>query len=440
MQRAERFLILGNEGGTYYAGERKLTLENAKGMKSIASPELVDLIVKVSEDGRAPKNDPAIFALALCMASKDATTRRAAYLALPRVCRIPTHLFQLCQAVKDIRGWSKGLAHAVARFYNGETPKKLAYHIVKYQQRDGWSHRDVLRLAHVHPRTGDHAALFNHVCGRGYEGLKDPETRMFMDAVAMLGKANAKEAATLIRKHRLPREAVPTEFLNEVQVWDALLESMPITATIRSLGKMTENGLLKGLSDAVETVAKRVPDPETIATGRVHPIQFLSALRTYSQGHGERGKLTWKPVARVKDALEEGFYLAFKAIPSTGKRMFLAIDISGSMDCDTIAGVPGLTPREAAAAMAMVTARTEPRYMMMGFASRPVQLEITAKMRLEDVQKYMAAIPMGGTDCALPFICAHNDKIAVDGFVVYTDCETWYGNIHPTQALAKYRR
>ena len=30
-------------------------------------------------------------------------------------------------------------------------------------------------------------------------------------------------------------------------------------------------------------------------------------------------------------------------------------------------------------------------------------------------------------------------KIAVDVFTVYTDSETWAGNVHPVQALAEYR-
>jgi 60 kDa SS-A/Ro ribonucleoprotein len=31
-------------------------------------------------------------------------------------------------------------------------------------------------------------------------------------------------------------------------------------------------------------------------------------------------------------------------------------------------------------------------------------------------------------------------KIEVDAFVVYTDSETWLGDIHPSEALKKYRK
>ena len=36
-----------------------------------------------------------------------------------------------------------------------------------------------------------------------------------------------------------PREAIPTQSLNELEVWDALLQRMPLTALVRNLGKMS---------------------------------------------------------------------------------------------------------------------------------------------------------------------------------------------------------
>lgn len=47
---------------------------------------------------------------------------------------------------------------------------------------------------------------------------------------------------------------------------------------------------------------------------------------------------------------------------------------------------------------------------------------------------------MGSTDCAQPMLWALQNKVKVDTFVVYTDSETWHGDIHPHQALEKYRQ
>jgi hypothetical protein len=53
----------------------------------------------------------------------------------------------------------------------------------------------------------------------------------------------------------LPREAIPTQWLNEVEVWDALVQRMPLTAVVRNLVKMTAVGLVKPFS------SKDLPPP-----------------------------------------------------------------------------------------------------------------------------------------------------------------------------------
>src|SRR5580704_6682533 len=66
--RFDRFLILGAEGGTYYISERDLVKQNhAALIRCIKSDGVraVNRIAEISSSGRAPKNDPAIFALAL---------------------------------------------------------------------------------------------------------------------------------------------------------------------------------------------------------------------------------------------------------------------------------------------------------------------------------------------------------------------------------------
>jgi 60 kDa SS-A/Ro ribonucleoprotein len=49
-------------------------------------------------------------------------------------------------------------------------------------------------------------------------------------------------------------------------------------------------------------------------------------------------------------------------------------------------------------------------------------------------------LPFGRTDCAQPIEYARRHRLEVDAFYVYTDSETWFGTIHPCQALQAYRR
>ena len=203
---------------------------------------------------------------------------------------------------------------------------------------------------------------------------------------------------------------------------------------------MTAVGLLKQLSPTTDVVATRLSDVERLAKARIHPVQVLSALKVYSQGHGERGSLTWEPVPRIIDALDAAFYATFAFLEATNKRFVLGIDVSGSMDFEgSLVGLPGLVARDGAAAMAMATLYAEPACAIIGFCGELVPLPLSKRMRLDDVIKATSNLPFGRTDCAVPMLWALDQGIEADVFVIYTDSETWCGHVHPVQALQRYR-
>jgi 60 kDa SS-A/Ro ribonucleoprotein len=159
----DRFLVLGSEDGTYYITPQKLTVDNANAVIRCLDEDgvrVVNRVVEISENGRAPKNDPALFVLAMAAGLGDNATRKAALAALPQVARIGTHLFHFMAFVEGFRGWGRALRRGVGEWYTGMDAERLAYQAVKYQQRDGWSHRDALRLAHPKAPTAVHDQLF----------------------------------------------------------------------------------------------------------------------------------------------------------------------------------------------------------------------------------------------------------------------------------------
>ena len=188
--RLRRFLVLGSEGGSYYASEWTLTRENAKAVEQCVGedgPRAVAEIVRISTEGRAPKNDPALYALALAAGVGDTATRQAALAALPQVARTGTHLFQFAGFVEGFRGWGRSLRRAVGRWYTDKPVDALAYQAVKFRQRDGMTHRDLLRLAHPARRIGagnpslavsdEHARLFEWIVRGGDHGRAAPPDR-----------------------------------------------------------------------------------------------------------------------------------------------------------------------------------------------------------------------------------------------------------------------
>ena len=461
----ERFLVLGSEGGTYYVGEHKLTRDNAvRTMKFIAGhgAQAVDMIVSVSDGGRAPKNDSAIFALALAASTPDPATRILALAALPKVCRIPTHLFQFITYVKQFRGFGRGLKTALGNWYQEMPVEKLAYQVVKYQQRDGWSNADVLRLSH--PKTPDPTrnAVYKWVVDGHQKGTDYPaiisgfEASKLIDFSGdLLTERQAAESLTdNIRIYNLSREMLPTEALTKPEVWEALLEKMPLTAMIRNLGNMSKVGLLVPLSAASKLIAERLHDAEALKKARIHPIAVLIAMKTYSSGHGLKGKGTWTQVPLITDALDDAFYLAFKLMEPTGKRLLFGVDVSGSMGSPC--GNLPITCAEGAAAMALACAKSEKDYYIMGFSAGKNKYQYTYQLGQSDLTgfRHLGITPnmslnealtrtrnqnFGATDCSVPMTWATKHKALVDGFIVITDNETYAGDIHPSQALREYR-
>lgn len=438
----DRFLILGSEGGTYYVSGRELTKQNAHNVLACLSengPKVVERVVEISQAGRAPKNDPALFVLALAASDASLRTRLAALDALPQVARIGTHLFHFAEFVNKQRGWGRGLRRAIGNWYVEKNDSNLAYQLLKYQQRDGWSHRDLLRLAHPVPMSATQNMLFNYAVKGSLEGNNNLPAIVYAFEEAKTASAN--RVIELIRQHNLSREMIPTELLNRVDVWEALLEKMPLEAMVRNLGKMSSVGLIAPMNQASKTIAKRLQDVRLIKQARLHPLAILVAMETYRQGHGLKGSLSWSVNQQVLNALDSAFYLAFDAVEPTGKNFAFGIDISGSMSWEEsrIANTP-IYAREAAAAMAMVNLRVEENTWVGAFTTIWKEVNLTKSMRLDDVVKEINRHSAGGTDAALPIQAALARKIPVDVFEVITDNDTWHGTQHVFEALREYRQ
>ena len=444
-ERLRRFLILGSEGGSYYAAERAFTKENVAAVSREIKRDgvgAVKEIARISIDGLAAKNDPALFALAMCAAEGDEATRRVAFEALPVVARTGTHLFHFIDFVTKMRGQGPTFRKGIANWYNGMSASRLALQAVKYQQRDGWSHRDVLRVAH--PKgVGAHNDIYSYMV-KGWENVgEEPHSNPDLNIIwahERAKQADEKELLRLIVDYRLPMECVPSE-KRTAAVYEALIPTAGITWLLRNLGNLGKSGVLKlGAFESIRMVMDRITDADALRAGRIHPLSVLMALNTYKSGHGMRGSGEWPVVPGIVDALDAAFYMAFKFIEPTGKRYLLGLDVSGSMGSSEIAGMPGITPRDGAAAMAMVTNAVERDVVSMAFCDRFVEFPLVRRRSLTDTVGSMRGLPFGATDCAQPMLYASANKIPIDTFVVYTDSETWCGSVHPVQSLRDYRQ
>lgn len=459
--RLDRFLILGSEGGTFYASEKSVTRENADVVRRCLRTDwerTLSRIVEVSVDGLAPKNSPAILALALAFSHTpkaqelhrlvNGVTLR---LALQHVCRTGTHLMEFLDAATSMRGGGRALNGAVRDWLASKDVNKLAYQMTKYRQRGEWTWRNILRRYRPNPgeilsrQTLYRWAVTGDILSEDKdEGHVIPENLMNFLLVQATGEA---DLAACVRDTKAPWEWIKDSKLTaRKDVLEALFENMPIGATIRQLSKLTAHGVLpEKNAEAVE----RITNVEAIRKGRVHPVSLFLAQKAYEKGTGRH--LTWTPQPAIIDALEDGFRLAMVESEPITAKVLIALDTSGSMGGlygSNASNLPA-SPMELGAAMALALNAQCIRSDVIGFDAAGgfygssqqgwVDVPLSPRMRCVDAVRAFSANG-GGTDCSLPFRAAQEKGGEYDAVIVFTDNMSWAGDAHAYQALVDLRK
>lgn len=434
----KRFLVLGTYGGTFYISEKSLTQVNYDAILGCVGEDglrVVEEIVRVSENGLAPKNDFAVFALAVAAAFGNEETKRAAYQAVTKVCRTSTHLFQFLEDSSKFRGHGNGFNRAIRRWYTGKTVDEQAYQMVKYRNRNNWSHRKVLRLTRITPRTLEESALYHWAVN----GTWNSELKMPM-VIEGFEKSKTVESVEqlvdYIKQYNLTWEAVPNQYLKDKSVWEALLAKMPPTAMIRNLGNMSSAGVFDSNTNS-DIVIQTLNDVSKLKKAKVHPMQMAVASIVYSSGRGDLGNNSWQVNPRIVDALDDAFMASMKAVEPTGLKMLVAVDESGSMAYHR-SGIGSLKCSEVSGILALTHYCSEPNVDIISFDTSYRKLNMSKRMSLKEAMGI--ACNGGGTDLSLPIKYALDNNLMFDVFVVYTDNETYAGQRHVQALFDEYRK
>lgn len=481
-QRVRRFLILGSEGGSFYANERSLTMHNFQTLQTMATSEPVamwKILKEVNNGNLAARHSTVLLGLAILHSLTPAThtievqrgeetkklqerhpVRDLIDDEFTSFVRTGSHLFEFVQYALMFRKWGASLRRLVASWYEDRGADDLAYQMLKYQSRKGWAHRDVLRMAH--PKlTGTPRG----VVGYAVKGTEDADYQEHLaagDLPVVLDQFQRVKHGDLAptQADALTWEMLPSAALADPEVWRALITNrkLPYTAMLRNLGRMTKIGVFDQ-AEYVVAVGRILGDGDHITKARVHPFNVLTALTTYTGGHGFRGKLAWAPKQPIVDALDGAFYKAFQNVEPTGQRILVGLDVSASMSAPLMDS--SITARIGSVAMSMATVAADPvttdvvaftsagwcpegQYQpnRVGYAlsSGIQEVGLSPRRRLDDIITETGKLPWGGTDCALPILWAAAHKKEYDAFVIYSDNETWGGKVQVVDALTEYRR
>ena len=597
LEHVNRYLVLGGakDMGNYYRQSSDVNLECALSvLKMIRDPDptqfvqLCALLKAVSVGGRAPKQEPVLLSLAAAIVfAKTPAEKQIAFETMKECVRIPTHMFMLAGFVRDLsmskpekkgKGWGTGFRKAISHYYTSRNGRDLAFQMTKYQNREGWTHADIIRMIHIDPTTlADDGArlMFDYVMMKNARKAKVPSEKTLaalkasgklilpnpfkaltkeeffaklnsietppiptqktltqfttqtvataatavkslvggfvaavtsvmpsaapkptptptpvvatvaavadsddddeeggatkksggggkkhhheqltqlqqvahllkhLHAVHQAGEAtNVALACALIRSGRLVREHIPTVLFGSREIWATLLETMPLEALLRNLGKMTQNGVA---GDKYKEIVARMTDQTAILKARIHPIKVLVASKVYKNGHGDLGSLSWVPNHFISNAFTQLYQLSYGTITPTGQSIMVAVDVSGSMS-SAVLGSKVLTCRDASIAMALLYLETEKNVSIVAFSdgltdmSTPSRSQLRRGMTIDQALSATSGMSFSSTDCVLPILHAIKHNLKIDAFIVLTDNETYAPNEHPQSALVRYRQ
>ena len=451
-----RYLVIGSEGGNYYQTPQQVSSQCASCvLRMTRTPDnfkwLIETIRDVSISGRAAKQESTLLALATAIVFAPTPAAKTEALNAVNDCvRILTHMYMLMSYMtiftsakhgisasapstateesvvggrnppahksnvvpvaggRNPHGIGRGIRRVFGEYFYSRTGIEIANLMTKYQNREGWTIKDVLTLIHIDPKRmkddGGRLAI-EHVFktkeefepilaaavakaklepswGGGTPALlnaiKEIHTIVLRPApVGVPLSQNTPEIyriTELINQVGLCREQLPSQLFKYRKVWEALLMSkgangkgkgMPLTALIRNLGKLTtaEIGIIapfstipiQSLTPTVKHICDRITDAADIKRTRIHPYTILVAMMTYKKGHGDKGGMMWSHNIHIVEALDKAFKLAFQNITPTGKRIKIALDVSGSMSAAFCTGSPVVSCATASVAMMMMT-------------------------------------------------------------------------------------
>jgi 60 kDa SS-A/Ro ribonucleoprotein len=429
-----RFLILGS-GATFYADAKDVTRNMTDTVKEFIKQEprkSLEITLDVARNRLALKRDPTLYVHAL-LTQKDIPlhVRREAYDTLSIVAPTGTdllhwiafrvgagtpHLYTDTKSKKQwmARGFSnRGFRTAIELWFKRH--RNLPLQAVKYDQRDGWSLRDALRLARPKPDNDEQGFIFQWIT---HPEDRDKATRHPSDlfrgyADLRNSEISAERAAHIVEALRIPREAIPAPLLAHKEVWAALVPDMPAFALVRNLGKLGSLGLLN--NDVAERIRKDVPKV-------VHPFSILLARETYASGKGFRGSNSWPVDQRIVQALDSAFADSFGQLEvNHDLTPLIALDTSGSMTSQ-VAGTP-LTALQAEAAIASVLAYQFPKAVFVAYSQGLTALD-TRRRSYEGFISEINRLKHIGTYCWLPLDLVIRSTDKFDAVVSITDNET----------------
>ncbi len=196
-------------------------------------------------------------------------------------------LFRIVSAARQTRGWGRALRSLVAGWYRDRPVAKVAADVLKCPGDGGWTHRDLLRMAHPAPHNNAQGALFQWIAEGRPGHLATPELLAGelrqLNAVHRLdGTIEEAEAVRLVEQYSLTHEMIPEAWRTSAAVWETLLTDMTYSGIVLTLTELADAGVLVESSPAAALIVARLIDRRRAANSGLDTQTIAQARDRYA--------------------------------------------------------------------------------------------------------------------------------------------------------------
>lgn len=449
------------------AAENPNDLElRAKAEKISLREEPVDTIVRAINSGSLPRRDECLFTLAyLIRTYKKPEEKHRVYRVLPNLIAEGKELFQFVQFYQILAepketGFGNGMRKALTKWYDRHTADELAKLLVTDRGAYGWTHRDILRQAHVQLADTAKTQVLLIVKGPGtLEKFRKTEyTGKYVDAVygalevesealTMFNQMKkfkaldtADKACNGITEQQYPFELVPVPLLRSAAVWESLFPRLPYRDILRAAVLLQDFRLLKEndspLSVAYGNVLNRMT---SVRESRLHPIVIYRLMRLFEERQRYHNavkeaihtsnNLTLKNSKANPTVLKQFYAVLNESMLNyerTGLRFLVTLDLRSKQSKKRVFGNRLMSCQAAYILLTLPIVKREPHVTVLSFTEKPEELKKVNLSREMDFFKACdhiqnAAVKKTNVQLTRPIEYAEENKMPVDVFITIVD-------------------
>jgi 60 kDa SS-A/Ro ribonucleoprotein len=267
---------------------------------------------------------------------------------------------------------------------------------------------DVIKMVHPKPRCPRREAFFAWIIGKPHDPALLPAIVQEFEA----WKADRSRPLPCVPFRLLTAQPLTTE------QWTEIARHANWTTTRMNLNTFARHGVLQDTA-VVNMLAQRLADATQVRRAKAFPYQLLAAFLNATKDIPQALTLA------LQDALE----VATEQVPALPGNVFVAIDISGSMQSPVTGEQQGRSSKvrclDAAALIAAAIVRKNPTATVIPFHEVAVSQSLNPRDSVMTNARMLASLPSGGTDCSAPLRWINQQNASPSLVIIVSDNESW---------------